>query len=225
MTRRYTTIGVVITILYLLLLLIFLHSRINTMAEMRLNEIGDFLAGIFGPVAFLWLVLGYFQQGIELKQNTKALELQAEELKHSVEQQRAMVEVSRQQFETELETLQYERKRIEEAALPKFIKNGFGGMHRGDGTHEFHAEITNLGATVTNISLLLSEPAYLMGLNTKPFWSSNETIRVTLGFRDQAICDCTIYINYQDGIGRPGKAQYEIVADFTESHPHLNWKS
>ena len=31
------------------------------------NELGDFLAGTFAPVAFLWLVLGFFQQGAELR--------------------------------------------------------------------------------------------------------------------------------------------------------------
>lgn len=62
--------------------------------EMKFNEWGDFFAGIFAPLAFLWLVIGYFQQGEELGQNTKALEqqekalkLQVDELRQSVEQQ------------------------------------------------------------------------------------------------------------------------------------------
>lgn len=61
---------------------------------MTFNEWGDFLAGVSAPLAFLWLVIGYFQQGEELGQNTKALEqqekalnLQVEELRLSVEQQ------------------------------------------------------------------------------------------------------------------------------------------
>jgi len=224
MTKRYTTIGVVLTIAYLFLLVILLNDRISTLAQMRLNEIGDFLAGIFGPVAFLWLVLGYFQQGIELKQNTKALELQAEELKNSVEQQRAMVEVSRQQFEAELEALQYERKRLEEAVQPKFITNGFGGRHRGNGTHEFNAEITNLGATITNVELELSEPAYLLGLKNKPFWSNNEALRFSLAFKEQAVCDFNMTISYKDGTGRVGKAVFEVLADFNDKLPHLVWK-
>lgn len=61
---------------------------------MAFNEWGDFFAGVSAPLAFLWLVIGYFQQGEELGQNTKALEqqekalqLQVDELKQSVEQQ------------------------------------------------------------------------------------------------------------------------------------------
>ncbi|MBF7686433.1 hypothetical protein I2F17_11440 [Acinetobacter sp. B10A] len=53
----------------------------------KLNEWGDYLAGAFSPLAFFWLVMGYLQQGKELQQNTKALELQAQELKNSVAEQ------------------------------------------------------------------------------------------------------------------------------------------
>lgn len=66
----------------------------DTAKSMKFNEWGDFFAGSFAPLAFLWLVIGYFQQGEELSQNTKALEqqeralqLQVDELKQSVEQQ------------------------------------------------------------------------------------------------------------------------------------------
>jgi len=38
-----------------------------------LNELGDFIAGVFAPIAFLWLILGYIQQGKQLDQNTRAL--------------------------------------------------------------------------------------------------------------------------------------------------------
>lgn len=48
-------------------------------STLTLNEVGDFLAGIAGPPAFLWLILGFFQQGRELR-------IQAEELRQSVEQ-------------------------------------------------------------------------------------------------------------------------------------------
>ena len=64
---------------------------------MRPNEWGDFLAGSFGPVAFLWLVLGFIQQGHELKQNGEALRLQADELKNSVEQHKDLVAATREQ--------------------------------------------------------------------------------------------------------------------------------
>lgn len=57
----------------------------------HLNEWGDYLAGAFSPLAFLWLIMGYQQQGEELKQNTKTLELQVKELKNSVKEQKNSV--------------------------------------------------------------------------------------------------------------------------------------
>ncbi|HFX6294869.1 TPA: hypothetical protein ACIFCT_003542, partial [Acinetobacter baumannii] len=65
-------------------------------AKLKLNEKGDFLAGAFSPLGFLWLVFGYIQQGQELKLNTEALRIQAEELKNAVYEQRRLVELQLQ---------------------------------------------------------------------------------------------------------------------------------
>jgi len=64
---------------------------------MKPDEFATFLAGVFGPLAFLWLVLGFFQQGAELRHSADALWLQGQELQNSVEQQRNLVEVTREQ--------------------------------------------------------------------------------------------------------------------------------
>lgn len=79
----------------------------------ELNSIGDFLAGAFAPLAFFWLVRGFYQQGEGLKQNSEALALQADELRASsqalalqakemkatVEQQKLMAEYQRMEIE------------------------------------------------------------------------------------------------------------------------------
>lgn len=67
--------GIGITVLWLFVIFLFWFFG-DLDSPDSLNELGDFLAGIFAPVAFLWLVLGYIQQGRQLEQNTKALELQ-----------------------------------------------------------------------------------------------------------------------------------------------------
>lgn len=48
--------------------------------------LGNFLEGAFAPLAFLWLVIGYFLQKKELEQNTQALRAQAEEIQRQSEQ-------------------------------------------------------------------------------------------------------------------------------------------
>ena len=107
---------------------------------MPLNEVGDFLAGVFSPIAFLYLYLGYVQQGEELK-------LQAEELSNLVKEQRKQNEI----YENELAI-----KRIE--SKPKIVCKNAGYTYRiyeepnGDfeGT-TFYFSIVNLGSIAKDI--------------------------------------------------------------------------
>jgi hypothetical protein len=111
-------IGVVLTLGYLSILgfaMVALDLKLMT----SWSEMGDFLAGVFSPIAFFWLVLGYLQQQKELQQNTKALELQAEELKNSVEQYRDMVSVAREQLVAEEQSMAAAREEREKQFKPK----------------------------------------------------------------------------------------------------------
>lgn len=87
------------TIAYLCLFVIMICIRKVELFALPLNELGDFLAGAFGPLALAWLVFGYFQQGDELKQGTDALLMQARELKSSVEQQSAIADSQKSSLE------------------------------------------------------------------------------------------------------------------------------
>ena len=87
-----TKLALGLTIFYLYCFVLVVAIRLSELISLPLNELGDFLAGAFGPLALAWLVFGYFQQGDELKQGTEALLLQAQELRDSVEQQSAMAE-------------------------------------------------------------------------------------------------------------------------------------
>lgn len=101
----YLHIGKKLTLLYFIiigggLLTLTLFSKLSLPSE--LNGIGDFLAGFFSPLAFLWLVIGYFMQNKELSMNREelvisrlALEKQAEELKNSVHEQKEIVKLTR----------------------------------------------------------------------------------------------------------------------------------
>ena len=72
-------LGWVLSILYLLFILTIslLFVFASDSKSLSLNNLGDYLAGVFSPLAFLWLVLGYRQQAKELR-------LQAKELKNTV---------------------------------------------------------------------------------------------------------------------------------------------
>ena len=43
------------------------------------DQVGNFLQGAFAPLAFLWLVIGYFLQQRELSQNTEVLRMSVQQ--------------------------------------------------------------------------------------------------------------------------------------------------
>jgi hypothetical protein len=55
-------------------------------SQLPAAELGSFLEGAFAPLAFLWLVIGYFLQQKELQQNTQALLAQSNEIQRTAEQ-------------------------------------------------------------------------------------------------------------------------------------------
>lgn len=98
MSKKLTRIGIGITAIYLIATVLLGWGQWDKFSGMEPNEVGDFLAGVVGPLALLWLILGYFQQGEELRNSAAALQLQAEELKASVQQQMELVSVTREQL-------------------------------------------------------------------------------------------------------------------------------
>lgn len=58
----------------------------SAFADLPADTLGSFLEGAFAPLAFLWLVIGYFLQKKELQQNSQALRDQAVEIQRTAEQ-------------------------------------------------------------------------------------------------------------------------------------------
>jgi len=110
----------------------------------ELNAQGDFFAGFFAPLAFLWLVLGYLQQGEELR-------MQAQELKNSVEQQTQLVQVSRDQLGQQAHALDEERKRFRAMSLPQFFINADVAALTHDG-HTLKVTVFNHGGPATSFA-------------------------------------------------------------------------
>ena len=91
-------------------------------AALTFSEWGAFLAGVVAPIAFLWLILGYFQQGDELARNTEALRAQEEQLRLQLQETVALVrEHARQAAASaqlaELEVAAYRRHEESRRAL------------------------------------------------------------------------------------------------------------
>lgn len=146
--------GGVVTTLYLIGVAVLVYSKKESLAGLELNAIGDFLAGVFGPIAFLWLVLGYIQQGRELKLSSEALRMQADELKQSVKQQTIMAEAAMHQIESQRISLNYQQQEFERSIAPVFR---FESRSRGGGTIggpvTSVTELVNSGQEVSSVSI------------------------------------------------------------------------
>ena len=143
-------IGGYLSVIYLLFLAVMAAVAWQTLWAMQPNEFGDLMAGVFAPLAFLWLVLGFFQQGEELKASVSALELQGRELNASAEQQRELVKVTREKMEKDLEVLADERAAAEHAAQPLLVTRT---LNRPNEEEVAEISIHNLGAWVTDSTL------------------------------------------------------------------------
>ena len=221
MTDRRFALGLVLTTLWLLLMLGVLWWNIDQARAMKPNEWGDFFAGFVAPIAFLWLVLGYLQQGEELKASGTALEQQAEELRRSVEQQQALVEVTRQQVEAERETSAEARRREEAALKPLFAFKSDGGSFVGNGNSTYNLAIANAGATVTNVVAEFDES--VVGTRTildVPIFTRSQQARAGLSTVERfPTGGALLAVRYTDVLGREGQCTFRVTRLSTED-PH-----
>lgn len=216
MGKNYTRIGIVISAVYSLGLAYVLYRRWDELFGLKLNEFGDLLAGAFGPLAILWLVLGYFQQGIELRLNSDALHLQAEELAHSVEQQRELVKVARDQYQSDREAMEHqmkafaaEQERIRIGALPKFTLSS-GGSHSAQSTHSLY--FANYGQTCTDLRLVAERAEVLFTPESVLLLRTGETTKFEFTIpRTPPFEEMRVSLSFTDGRGEFGRYEYKMT--------------
>lgn len=121
MNRFLIGIGLFLTSVYMGFIVNHIRNQLSEISKLTLNNFGDFLAGIAGPIAVFWIILSFMQQGIALRQNTEALNLQNKEINNM------------------LSALNEERIRQTIAAKPLFIplhrqiEAGVSGINMGNG--------------------------------------------------------------------------------------------
>lgn len=152
MQKRMFWIGVTLTAVYVTPWLVWIGLKPGTFSEMPPSSWGDFMAGVFGPLSLLWVVLGFLQQGEELR-------LQAKELQNSVEQQRKLVEVTEAQRLVEIDRIQREEAKERDASSPRFMVSGPMQIH-SNGRLELVIRASNIGDDA--FDLVLIKPASIM---------------------------------------------------------------
>lgn len=171
-------------------------AKFDELVTLKLNEMGDLLAGVFGPVAFLWLILGYLQQGRELRISSEALIVQASELKNSVDQQKQLVGISTDQLQMAKENSVMESRRLASSVEPKFVLSGrFHSQSNARFVFEF--TLNNGGHSVTNLEVRHKDVL----LSHVPILGSAKgcSFQVPFDGRD-AICGGELRVFYLNGL-------------------------
>lgn len=220
MGRLLTILGVIVTIAYSISIAILMGDRVNQLRTIPLNELGDFLAGVFGPLAIFWLILGFLQQGKELQQSTQALELQAKELNNSVQQQKHLVEVSRLQMEAEVDSLKYERQKQLDVAKPRIVFGGIGGI-TSHGRTNFYSEAKNFGGHIINVTLK-ADTNIELSPSVIALWETNKEIRFEWRYiNGDSKETANFLIRYTDSLGNRSEENYSIGINSESQSPTI----
>jgi len=202
--RPWLWIGAVLSVAYLVFVAIWWGSA-DPIRLLTPSEFGDFLAGVFAPLAFFWLVLGFLQQGQELS-------LQINELRQSVKAQADLVIATRDLRELEAEIHRTNEEHAARIAAPilKITEHGFSSS--SDNKRIVKFQITNSGKTCTALTLfsekkLIRRPAMLETGAVRDF-------AVTVDSTFSGNLD--VEAEYIDGRSLPGETRWKIK--FTDGH-------
>lgn len=137
--------GVIVSVVYLFGVAVYAGYRDWRLDQLSVEQFATLLSGAFAPLAFLWIVLGFRQQGDELRHSADALWLQGEELRNSVEQQKELVRAARDQIAMDQQALEEERVEQERRARPILRILPAGTTNLGDNVLQHDFSLVNLG--------------------------------------------------------------------------------
>jgi hypothetical protein len=150
---KRSTFAILGSIIWLVIVCLYFGLQIEKFSSLKPNEIGDFFAGVFAPLALLWLVVGYYQQGEELRNSAKALNLQAQELHDSVLQQKELVLVNREQLNIAAESNLMTHESLLRAAKPLLRVYDYTPTVHGGAFTALNLQIVNSGGPITNVEI------------------------------------------------------------------------
>lgn len=209
--------GGIATFLWLGLLAGYVCHRWTDMAGLEPNALGDFLAGAFAPLAFLWLVLGFFQQGIELRNSGEALWLQGEELRNSVAQQKELVSTTRDQLAFDRDVVARQKIDILRRAQPAFKLNyeGVQGVDGQNSAHQF--KLSNTGKDCFDLFLLLDSVGATSIAEAakyeKDVFPTGKYARVHVWLDNAFSDDLVAVVTYRDGLNHQQVKRFPIILD------------
>lgn len=207
-TQRWskTVVGLCATAAYLAALATYMVVYQKGMSSMPPYEFGEFLAGAFSPLAFFWLVLGFFQQGEELRYSADALWLQGEELRHSVQQQRRLVSAQEAQLTFDRDVLEFDRTEMRRQAKPAFVFTDAGTGPDPDSALA-HMRLLNRGATCTDFRMQVGAATI-----SRPLFETGERNQLLVDIPSEPPSSSAEYTaSFVDALGIDGEQQVRVV--------------
>lgn len=217
--------GAALTLLYVLIQVGYAYSEWDQLLKLDPNGYANFLAGIFSPLAFLWLVLGFFQQGIELRNSGKALWLQGEELRASVEQSKELVSVNREQLSHERTLAESNAAAAARASQPilRVVPAGGGST---SGVRYFEFKLVNSGPRCTDLKFdSTTTKASASGTQWFPLLDTGATRDLRFTFQGNDVEPFQLIVRFTDSVGRDGFARFEFDLVGSPEAPSLTVNS
>ncbi|CAB5512029.1 hypothetical protein LMG26857_01318 [Achromobacter anxifer] len=220
MSKKLTLIGIVITLVYLITAALLGWGQWDKFSEMKPNEVGDFLAGVVGPLALLWLILGYFQQGEELRNSANALNLQAQELRNSVEQQSKLVTTAEKQLAAEREARASENERHRRDRMAD-IRLTATVVRRMQGTSTAKFTMSNLGYAATDVVFIGPDKVPALAAKSFPILKRDADQQFDLYFDNQHIGTHPFSIRFRNGLGEEETCAYSLNIQQGQNGPEI----
>ena len=209
MTTR-TKVGLAGTIVWTATIVGFLFWKRAYLGETTLSEWGDFFSGDVAPVAFLWLILGYIQQGEEVRLNTEALKLQQEELRHQVEETGALVRATEHQAAASAEQLALEKEKVAEARREEKarLQPTFSFMSGSGQGSTWEMTFRNHGGPATGLAIVAAPPGTSIHIHPSDYLPSNGEGKIVTG--NLTKYPVIITVTYRDARGDAGECRLEL---------------
>lgn len=200
------------TFIYVVFFIWLFDCRLEELTKLDLNELGDFLAGSFGPLAMCWLILGFFQQGIELRQNTSALKLQATQLENSVNKQSELIELTRVHYNVEQESLRHESEKNQPIFDVKLAGNPKKNDYPNPNPNRLSIGIKNVGEIATQVEFTTKCELEKQPEKIEIFKPSDKVEWCILEYKNKFEND-VLTVSYVDITNVKGIKQYDIIPD------------
>lgn len=203
-------------VIYLLVVasytLLFWKIDTSTKVFLTSNELGDFLAGVFAPMAFIFLYLGYKQQGEAIKSNNQAI---LEQLKI----QKSMLELQhreRSEREHSAQPIIDANFSIATAVFDTSVINISTGRLKESFMRKVRIKFNNSGAKVSQVNIKCINP-FKKNLNFNEVLDESDSLYCDLSMKESTLemyaetnrVNLDIQLSYVTSLGIRYKVNYE----------------